>query len=92
MFLKFSLFRYQGQTQFYKWKQSDFQMALEEAVLAENGFLDTCHKTCQIGYPDAQPSGSSHDLDYLYSQNQASLFRTIFLVFMTLSFMKLLVL
>ncbi|KAE8722115.1 Histone-lysine N-methyltransferase ATX4, putative isoform 2 [Hibiscus syriacus] len=29
--------RCQGQTQLYKWKQSDFQMALEEAVLAENG-------------------------------------------------------
>ncbi|XWS35897.1 hypothetical protein CRYUN_Cryun20dG0036300 [Craigia yunnanensis] len=64
--------RYQGQTQFYKWKQSDFQMALEEAVLAENGFLGSGHKTQQIGYPDAQPSGSSQDLDYLHSQNQGA--------------------
>ena len=67
-------------------------MALEEAVLAENGFLDSGHETQQIGYPDAQPSGLSQDLDYLHSQNQASLFRTIFLVFMTLSFMTLVVL
>ncbi|KAA3462284.1 histone-lysine N-methyltransferase ATX3 [Gossypium australe] len=50
--------RYQGQTQLFKWKQSDFQMALEEAVLAENGFLDSEHKTQQIGYTDAQPSCS----------------------------------
>ncbi|XP_022734043.1 histone-lysine N-methyltransferase ATX3-like isoform X3 [Durio zibethinus] len=64
--------RYQGQTQFYKWKQSDFQMAMEEAVLAENGYLDSDHKTQQIGYPDAQPSGSSQDLDYLHSQNQGA--------------------
>ncbi|XWS46228.1 hypothetical protein CRYUN_Cryun14cG0046500 [Craigia yunnanensis] len=64
--------RYQGQTQFYKWKQSDFQMALEEAVLAENGFLDSGQETQQIGYPDAQPSGSSQDLDYLHSQNQGA--------------------
>ncbi|KAK6260553.1 hypothetical protein SCA6_015027 [Theobroma cacao] len=62
--------RYQGQTQFYKWKPSDFQMALEEAILAENGFLDSGHKTQQLGYPEAQPSGSSQDLDYLCSQNQ----------------------
>ncbi|XVF33174.1 hypothetical protein REPUB_Repub17cG0145900 [Reevesia pubescens] len=72
MIFPFAIFmdRYQGQTQFYKWKQSDFQMALEEAVLAENGFLDSAHKTQQIGYPDAQPSASNQDLDCLYSQNQ----------------------
>ncbi|KAK8509676.1 hypothetical protein V6N12_001755 [Hibiscus sabdariffa] len=62
--------RYQGQTQLYKWKQSDFQMALEEAVLAENGFLDSEHKTQQIEYADAQPSCSTQDLDCLYSHNQ----------------------
>ncbi|KAL4367209.1 hypothetical protein GQ457_05G000890 [Hibiscus cannabinus] len=62
--------RYQGQTQLYKWKHCDFQMALEEAVLAENGFLDSEHKTQQIGCLDAQPSCSSPDLDCLYSNNQ----------------------
>lgn len=62
--------RYQGQTQLFKWKQSDFQMALEEAVLAENGFLDSEHKTQQMGYTDTQPSCSSQDLDCLYTHNQ----------------------
>ncbi|CAI0469657.1 unnamed protein product [Linum tenue] len=32
--------RFQGQTQMFKCKMSDFQMALEEAILAETGFLD----------------------------------------------------
>ncbi|OMP08615.1 Tudor/PWWP/MBT superfamily protein [Corchorus olitorius] len=62
--------RYQGQTQFYKWKQSDFQLALEEAILAENGFLESGHTTQQIGYSDAQPGSSSQNLDLLYSENQ----------------------
>ncbi|XVE77275.1 hypothetical protein DITRI_Ditri13aG0049200 [Diplodiscus trichospermus] len=64
--------RYQGQTQLYKWKQSDFQMALEEAVLAENGYLDSGCKTQQMGYLDAQPSGSSQDLDYLHYESQGA--------------------
>lgn len=37
--------RFRGQTQLYKSKPSDFQMAIEEALLAENGFLDTSFGT-----------------------------------------------
>uniref|UniRef100_A0A2N9HXA4 Histone-lysine N-methyltransferase n=1 Tax=Fagus sylvatica TaxID=28930 RepID=A0A2N9HXA4_FAGSY len=66
--------RYQGQTQLYKSKPSDFQMALEEALLAENGILDT---DLGAGHnPDANPNGfqeataSNLDQQY-YSQDQA---------------------
>lgn len=65
--------RYQGQTQLYKSKPSDFQMALEEALLAENGILDT---DLGAGHnPDANPNGfqeataSNLDQQY-YSQDQ----------------------
>ncbi|KAE9605740.1 putative histone-lysine N-methyltransferase transcription regulator PHD family [Lupinus albus] len=39
-FLKF-MDRFQGQTQLYKSKPSDFRMALEEAMLAQDGLLDS---------------------------------------------------
>ncbi|MCI29659.1 histone-lysine N-methyltransferase ATX3-like, partial [Trifolium medium] len=43
MIFPFSEFlnRFQGQTQLYKSKPSDFQMALEEAKLAEDGILES---------------------------------------------------
>lgn len=34
-------FRFQGQTQLFKSKPSDFRMALEEAMLAEDGLLES---------------------------------------------------
>lgn len=38
-FLLYS-FRFQGQTDLHKSKPSDFRMAIEEALLAEQGFMD----------------------------------------------------
>ncbi|GLT79768.1 hypothetical protein SLA2020_512450 [Shorea laevis] len=62
--------RYQGQTQLYKWKQSDFQLAVEEAVLAENGCLDPSLNAQQTADLDAHPCASSQDGDpYLHDQD-----------------------
>ncbi|GLT84778.1 hypothetical protein SLE2022_029920 [Rubroshorea leprosula] len=61
--------RYQKQTQLYKWKKTDFQLAVEEAILAENGYLDVGHNTQQTAYLDACPSSSSPDTEH-YLQNQ----------------------
>ncbi|KAK7292805.1 hypothetical protein RJT34_15659 [Clitoria ternatea] len=73
-FLEF-MDRFQGQTRLYKSKPSDFRMALEEAMLAEDGLLES-----QLGgeevteaYPDglmAAP-GSYDDQEY-YCQDQDS--------------------
>lgn len=46
--LKLSLFRFQGQSQLYKSKASEFQSAIEEATLAENGILDSHLEAKQI--------------------------------------------
>lgn len=66
--------RYQGQTQLYKSKPSDFQMALEEALLAENGILDANLGAGQMGNSDATPNGfqeaTASNLDQYYYQNQ----------------------
>lgn len=35
-----SSFRFQGQTELNKSKPSDFKMAIEEAILAEYGYMD----------------------------------------------------
>ncbi|KAG6663689.1 histone-lysine N-methyltransferase ATX3-like isoform X2 [Carya illinoinensis] len=67
--------RYQGQTQLYKSKLSDFKRALEEALLAENGILDTNLGAGEIAIPEENPkeiqeaSASNLDQQY-YSQNQ----------------------
>ncbi|GAV64423.1 PHD domain-containing protein/PWWP domain-containing protein/SET domain-containing protein/SAND domain-containing protein/PHD_2 domain-containing protein/zf-HC5HC2H_2 domain-containing protein [Cephalotus follicularis] len=61
--------RFQGQTQLHKSKPSDFQVALEEAILAENGYLDMNHGIGEMGYPEAHPSNSSQDQEY-FTQNQ----------------------
>ncbi|KAI4355233.1 hypothetical protein L6164_004026 [Bauhinia variegata] len=67
--------RFQGQTRLYKSKPSDFQMALEEALLAEDGFMDSNMGTEQITNIEAQPSGYTEasnsyvDPEY-YSQDQ----------------------
>ncbi|KAM2647665.1 hypothetical protein TB1_000886 [Malus domestica] len=66
--------RFQGQTQLYKSKPSDFQMAIEEALLAENGFLDTSLGSYTTD-PEANPAqfreanGFYEDQEY-YTQNQ----------------------
>lgn len=38
--LKVNLFRFQGQTRMHKSQRSDFQKAMEEAMLANNDILD----------------------------------------------------
>lgn len=74
-----SSFRFQGQTQLYKSKPSDFRMALEEAMLAENGILES-----QLGAEDVtdvkahpyelmEATGSCADQEY-YCQDQVRFF------------------
>lgn len=71
----------------YKYKLSDFQVALEEAILAESGFLDTDGGTAQLAFPEAHPrrfqeaSGSSQD-QVSYARDKASFFRVYFLTFL----------
>jgi len=68
-------FRFQVQTQMFKCKLSDFQAALEEAILAESAGMGSI--SAEIPYPEAYPtrlqeaSCSSQDLDF-YTQQQAS--------------------
>lgn len=67
--------RYQGQTQLYKSKRSDFQIALEEALLAENGIFDPNLGAGQMANPDTNlngiPEATALNLDQkYYSQNQ----------------------
>lgn len=62
----------------HKSKMSGFQMALEEAILAENGFLEVDLGIGQIDTENysrrvQEATGSSQDLEY-YSQNQANFF------------------
>ncbi|KAJ1414709.1 Zinc finger, PHD-type [Sesbania bispinosa] len=64
-FLEF-MGRFQGQTRLYKSKLSDFHMAMEEAMLAEDGILDTHLGAEQIMDGAA---GSCVDQEYSY-QNQ----------------------
>ncbi|XP_015577364.2 histone-lysine N-methyltransferase ATX3 [Ricinus communis] len=67
--------RFQGQTQLYNCKMSDFQMALEEAILAENGFLETRVSAAHMALSEAnlngfqEASGSSQDQEF-YGQYQ----------------------
>ncbi|KAL1350369.1 hypothetical protein HN51_014460 [Arachis hypogaea] len=66
-FLEF-MDRFQGQTQLYKSKISEFQMAMEEAMLAEDGILDTQLLPEQIG-EHMKGAGSNAEQDH-YSQCQ----------------------
>ncbi|KAF5732124.1 histone-lysine N-methyltransferase ATX3 isoform X1 [Tripterygium wilfordii] len=80
MIFPFSEFseRFRGQTQMYKCKLIDFQMALEEAIVAENGFHETKNKTALLACRETHPSGihhtssSSEDREFS-SQKQVSL-------------------
>ncbi|XP_054779953.1 histone-lysine N-methyltransferase ATX3-like [Prosopis cineraria] len=61
-FLEF-MERFQGQTRLYKSKLSDFRMALEEALLAEDGILDS-HLGAEVitkSNVEAQHSGYTED-------------------------------
>ncbi|KAK3037321.1 hypothetical protein RJ639_032083 [Escallonia herrerae] len=65
--------RFRGQTQLYGSKPSDFNMAIEEAFLAEHGYNDTTNGTGQGTDPVTKQSeiqeatGSNQDQDYCYS-------------------------
>ncbi|XP_038709358.1 histone-lysine N-methyltransferase ATX3-like [Tripterygium wilfordii] len=77
MIFPFSEFsdRFGGQTQMYKCKLSDFHLALEEAIMAENGFHETENEIAFLDCRESHPSGihgasnSSEDREFL-SQNQ----------------------
>ncbi|CAK7348720.1 unnamed protein product [Dovyalis caffra] len=49
--------RFQVQTQMFKCKLSDFQVALEEAILAESGLPGMDSTSAEIAYPEAYPTG-----------------------------------
>ncbi|PON98019.1 Histone-lysine N-methyltransferase ATX [Trema orientale] len=75
-FLEF-IDRFRGQTQLYKSKPSEFQMAIEEALLAENGFLDSSFGNDKISSSETCPreiqgATTSNQEEEYYSQNQAS--------------------
>ncbi|OIW13584.1 hypothetical protein TanjilG_25683 [Lupinus angustifolius] len=55
-FLEF-MDRFQGQTQLHKCKPRDFHVAIEEAILTEDGILDLHFGAKQITNVDAHPSG-----------------------------------
>ncbi|KAL1329214.1 histone-lysine N-methyltransferase ATX3 isoform X2 [Arachis ipaensis] len=59
MIFPFSKFmeRFQGQTQLYKSKPSDFRMALEEAMLAVDGLLNSQLEVEEVTYVNAYPNG-----------------------------------
>lgn len=80
------MLRFRGQTQLFKSTPSEFQMAIEEALLAENGVLDTSFGTSQTSNSEAyareiqEVTALDRDLEY-YSQNQVNLFESIFFLF-----------
>jgi hypothetical protein len=76
---KITLFRFQGQTQLYKSKPSDFQMALEEAKFAEDGILESHLGAEEVTDVEAHPPDrlqevlvSNIDQEY-YCQDQVKL-------------------
>lgn len=77
IFEHFCSSRFRGQTQLYKSKPSDFQMAIEEALLAENGFLDTSFGTTTNSEENPaqfqEATGFYQDQEY-YSQSHVSFF------------------
>ncbi|KAF6135874.1 hypothetical protein GIB67_014539 [Kingdonia uniflora] len=72
--------RFQGQTQLYRSKPSDFRMAIEEAFLAEHGFMSPLVEKQNSSYHQSIPrviyeaTGSNQDQE-CQSQNQASYFK-----------------
>ncbi|KAJ6686436.1 HISTONE-LYSINE N-METHYLTRANSFERASE ATX3 [Salix purpurea] len=69
--------RFQVQSQMFKCKLSDFQVALEEAILAESGFQGMDSSCAEIAYPEAYPtqlqeaSCASQDQDFCNQQQDA---------------------
>lgn len=82
----FSLFiRFKGQKQLHKSKPIDFQMAIEEALLAEDGYVDASVGSMLMALREADVSGmpdastSNQDLEY-YSE-KVTFFRIDFVFF-----------
>ncbi|KAG6592922.1 Histone-lysine N-methyltransferase ATX3, partial [Cucurbita argyrosperma subsp. sororia] len=67
--------RFKGQKQLHKSKPSDFQMAIEEALLAEDGYVDASVGSMLMSLREAHVSGlpnastSNQDLEY-YSEKK----------------------
>lgn len=75
--LNLLLFRFQKQTRLYKSKPIDFQKALEEALLAEDGILHSDLGVEQITNVESHLGGSvsatgSHDDQEYHCQDQVS--------------------
>ncbi|XP_065860213.1 histone-lysine N-methyltransferase ATX3 [Euphorbia lathyris] len=72
--------RFQRQNQLYKCKLSDFQVALQEAVLVQSGFAETRSSAEEIAHQDSHLSGyeeagcSSQDQDF-HSQYQGACYK-----------------
>ena len=83
---KISLFiRFKGQKQLYKSKPSDFQLAMEEAILAEDGFVDAGVGSTLMSLPEADvselPDASTSNQDLEYYSGKARFFRIGFVLF-----------
>ncbi|KAL2251832.1 UNVERIFIED_CONTAM: Histone-lysine N-methyltransferase ATX3 [Sesamum indicum] len=65
--------RFQGQTKLYGSKPSDFHLAIEEAILAENGYADSTMETGQETLPvtnhgSAEATGSNQESECTIQQ------------------------
>ncbi|KAL2511285.1 Histone-lysine N-methyltransferase ATX3 [Abeliophyllum distichum] len=65
--------RFQGQTKLYGSKPSDFHMAIEEAILAENGYTNPSVETVQETLPGTNPS----EIEQATGSNQESQYCSI---------------
>nr|XP_011468938.1 PREDICTED: histone-lysine N-methyltransferase ATX3 [Fragaria vesca subsp. vesca] len=67
--------RFRGQTQLYRSKPSEFQMAIEEAVLAENGFIYAPGKATdsEANVTEIQEATDFYQDQAYHSQNQEAL-------------------
>lgn len=61
--------RFQGQTKLYGSKPRDFQMAIEEAILAESGYSNPSVETLQETLPGTEPSEIKESQYYSIEQD-----------------------
>ncbi|XP_022898395.1 histone-lysine N-methyltransferase ATX5-like isoform X1 [Olea europaea var. sylvestris] len=70
--------RFQGQTKLYGSKPSDFHMAIEEAILAENGYTNPSVETVQEALPETkfseieQATGSNQESQYNFIKQDSN--------------------
>lgn len=91
------MFRFQGQSDLNDSKPSDFRTAIEEAFLAENGFIEKLTEDINVvaGKPNyleptrviQEATGSNQDQE-CDSQDQASDVRNFFSLFLYLFYME----